>query len=610
MDREETFKKLVRVLFRFLKTKHHLAETERDPGPRSLNRAATWLEQLVRPAQPTEGTTQMLWGNARNWLGTSRQILADHYEETLRGLHRELSTLDLSEAERAWEVAKRWLRRNLPHAREGVVQRAEAEMRALVVARRGPAEAGGTGMEVTTAGESEAEAAQRERLRQELKEELRQELRAEIVDQVRSEAETGMAVQEPQTSDARTRRDPKKTEEELDWEALLSDSWEEWDGEPGEKRKGDNELPGPSKRGSNNKSAEGLPDDRGKPEGVAVQIGGPRQSLHMTIDHQGNKKARWVLNPMRPILILGDSNVGRITDLGDNHIQLVSYPGAQWSNILWMLQHHTPTSPDTQVVIIVVGINDRGTRACLSLRKMVMGTLAAAEKRFPNARVRAPVINFSAGLPKAQRDILRSLNNYILETGASLPPLPGSQFRVERDLTHWTSETAMAMAKLWLDALNYGGAHQHQADGTVVNLSKLIQLSKGELSLLQKGLTFIPSTRVSEFNMPELQVQASSYHRRLRLAAFFGVETEDRQPELPFKPPSEWEPPPDQVPRMAWDIIKQDNLFLSSLPGRHTVPTGNLSRGEEEALDRLCATIVKRDTLTPSQRTAFEYRAL
>ncbi|MGL5119265.1 MAG: hypothetical protein ACRC7H_08710 [Plesiomonas shigelloides] len=118
----------------------------------------------------------------------------------------------------------------------------------------------------------------------------------------------------------------------------------------------------------------------------------------------------------------------------------------------------------------------------------------------------------------------------------------------------------MAMAKLWLDALNHGGVHQHQADGTVVNLSKLIQLNEGELCLLKKGLAFIPSTRVSEFNIVELQVQASSYHRRLSLAAFFGGETDDRQPELPFKYPSEWEPPPDQVPRM-------DNFFFSAGKG-------------------------------------------
>lgn len=47
--------------------------------------------------------------------------------------------------------------------------------------------AGGSGMETTTAGESEAEAALKEKLGLELTEELRQELRAKIADQVRSD---------------------------------------------------------------------------------------------------------------------------------------------------------------------------------------------------------------------------------------------------------------------------------------------------------------------------------------------------------------------------------------------------------------------------------------
>lgn len=111
------------------------------------------------------------------------------------------------------------------------------------------------------------------------------------------------------------------------------------------------------------------------------------------------------------------------------------------------------------------------------------------------------------------------MNDWVVPT---LPP--GMQIHTEMDRVHWTPETAMAMVSGWLSALDLRyETHLGQSSGTVINLSKTIVLTRADLSLLQKGLTFIP--RQPERNMPELQVRASAYHRRLRLAAFFGPET-------------------------------------------------------------------------------------
>ncbi|KAI7790330.1 putative proline-rich receptor-like protein kinase PERK2, partial [Triplophysa rosa] len=413
-DREANFKKMVQVVFRFLKTKHHLVETERDPGPRSLNCAADWLGQLVRPAQPTEFTTTMLGGNARNLLGTSLIILRNHYQDTLRGLTTEIQGLDLSEFQRAWEVAVKWTRRNLMFIREGTIQRASVEIGALAETQLGRQreQRVEVEMDVTPEGDDAAQAEMRDRLKRELQEELRQELMEELRAEFRAELDWDTGVEEqplnprPQREKARKKSNPtlralvsqegpgeprlapgdavlqsrsldllaspgaqagepvpaaqKPLQEGVegepnpqiqtvvieevdeDWEALFGEMTEGTGTGSVEKRKGA-EQPGPSmghKKKSEGTSGEGPTHSLVPLRRVSIeQVGGPDDSLHQKIEHMGNRKVNWVLIPLRPILIIGDSNIARIPPFKDGRAQLVAYPGAQWSHVLWTLQH-------------------------------------------------------------------------------------------------------------------------------------------------------------------------------------------------------------------------------------------------------------------------------
>lgn len=94
--------------------------------------------------------------------------MGEHCRDTLRGLTNDISELDLSESERAWEVAVKWACRNLRSIREGTIQRASAEVRALLEAqvRQQGQQPGSPNaeMEATTQGERVAEDAIRERL--------------------------------------------------------------------------------------------------------------------------------------------------------------------------------------------------------------------------------------------------------------------------------------------------------------------------------------------------------------------------------------------------------------------------------------------------------------
>lgn len=527
MDREDNFKKLVRVLFRFLKTRHHLAETKRGPGPRSLDKAATWLKQLVRPAQPNDSTQELLVGNAANWHYTSLQILWKHYEDTLEGLTTQIQALDLSEFDRAWEVATKWVRRGLKTIKEGTITRATLDLKDLIKSQKQQEGQGeSSAMETVSEGEREAEEAMRRRfraeLRQELREELRQEIRRELEHELRAEQQLGTEPEaeplvqpqvglevepesqpesrpkpqrqnRPRKQENPIRRSPVRevqgasheprmapqtveAEEDLsileqaesnlfevddgqvrnpggvsdeDWEALLNDEFEEGVRiDTPEKRKGEEQL-GPVKRQRPVDSEAGAAR-----KSLMLQEEGTGESLHQRIEHHG-KKGEWSLNPLRPILVLGDSNVHRIPVVKDDRIQVVAYPGARWGNALNILQQGTPVTQATQAVVLSFGTNDALLgKLGLSIAKTIKGALGAAQKKFPNARVLVPLINFSAELPSPKRGAMRTLNNMIHQTGMSVPALSGAKFVTEADNIHWTSQTGAEMLGSWLAALN------------------------------------------------------------------------------------------------------------------------------------------------------------
>ena len=57
------------------------------------------LESVIKPANPNPTTQLMLYGNARNWLHTSLQILENHYENTIE--EKEIIIKQL--AKNSWE---------------------------------------------------------------------------------------------------------------------------------------------------------------------------------------------------------------------------------------------------------------------------------------------------------------------------------------------------------------------------------------------------------------------------------------------------------------------------------------------------------------------------
>lgn len=118
---------------------------------------------------------------------------------------------------------------------------------------------------------------------------------------------------------------------------------------------------------------------------------------------------------------------------------------------------------------------------------------------------------------------------------------------------------------------------------TVVNLSTSVQISDAHLQLLNKGLSFIPtSTRFPDVRK-SLAAYLQLYHRRLKLATHFGPSKP--RTAQPFHLGSSWEPKDQSLPEALRRLIQKDQRDLAHLPILPETP--NLTTQEQEKLEEL-----------------------
>ena len=169
-----------------------------------------------------------------------------------------------------------------------------------------------------------------------------------------------------------------------------------------------------------------------------------------------NRKLKdWSVKIIKPIVILGDSNLSRIPHFEDPKIQIDSFPGAGIHHIQSILKGLKPHKL-VKEVILSVGLNN-----CLGLllpntTDKQLGLLVTSAKRaFPNAIIRIPVINFSTKLGKEQQHLITLLNKTIISKYNFLTEISPLTFRVgDKDPVHWTPMTARRIFGHWTDQLN------------------------------------------------------------------------------------------------------------------------------------------------------------
>lgn len=287
--------------------------------------------------------------------------------------------------------------------------------------------------------------------------------------------------------------------------------------------------------------------------------------------HKG-RNSSWKIpsSPTSKILVLGDSNISRITrsPISIHKLSLVSYPGGRFRHLLSALNssqsQHTLPNPHPKVIILSLGLSHISD-SLSSLTLSVQRTIDAFHSAFPGTLLFLPLLNFNPLLPLPHRTLLQQFNSYLSSNFPDmvLPQLQQSQFHTnETDLIHWLPPTANAILSHWLNNVPNLNSLLFQTDPTssVLNLSSS-PLNSAQNDLLSLGLNFIRSP--NQIHSSELTDSLFSFTRRLKL--IYQFRNSKRTP-LPFLPPSTYTPHPSLFPPSLLSIFSEFSDITNHTP--------------------------------------------
>lgn len=116
--------------------------------------------------------------------------------------------------------------------------------------------------------------------------------------------------------------------------------------------------------------------------------------------HHGNKQDNWSLKVERQIIIMGDSNISRLPHIFDNRIQTDCFPGVKIAHAINIINQKTSVEPKVTTIILSFGLNDKETFNSNWLKNSIETLFTAAKKKFPNAVIYMPLINYSSKIKK------------------------------------------------------------------------------------------------------------------------------------------------------------------------------------------------------------------
>ena len=156
----------------------------------------------------------------------------------------------------------------------------------------------------------------------------------------------------------------------------------------------------------------------------------------------------------KDILVLGDSNLARISYVNRPDAHLISYSGLNLWRLLILLQNFNhgikSSNPGVQPsrIIFVVGINDRNQAVSsngINLNKV----FNEAKKQFPNSKITFYSIPYDQNLGSESIEKIKKLNEAIekLCKKDCIPKIPIKKFATcpkDKDHIHWTEDCANA----------------------------------------------------------------------------------------------------------------------------------------------------------------------
>lgn len=484
-----------------IKMVHHLQNVAPKPGkphPRMISRMVEILGSMIKPASPTSKTLDLIQGNAKNWGYTTLLVLEDHYLTSLESLLDDLEGDLVPDWKDAFEVSKRWARRNLPRISQEVLDHAEALITARTNKdtdqqtqhdRQAPTEESSDRDRTTHRRDAQQQTSTTQTTDTEQAEAPLQRTGARtaatMTEQVMVHA--APASQSPPPVQPREKRPPRRRNAcVISQDGDLLQVEDLGHSTPQQVRQGASPslydspildeavgqdvgtseilVPLPVFSTSMEQSSQAEPDaqqshvmgavspSQGSPN---LQASTPKPQICRVTRHvrTERKMIDWGLSVRKKWLILGDSNLARFPGYSIPDLQVDSYPGANFRHAQALMAKST-SQVVVEKLVLAFGINCRGQRAKETAIKQMQGAFRAAKKYFPYAEIWIPVINYSPGLPLMERNTLQMLNAHLIRNQPFIPALRNSAFHTESDNVHWTRETARAMFRHWVAYLN------------------------------------------------------------------------------------------------------------------------------------------------------------
>lgn len=479
----------VRELYNLIRAIHHLDKisTSRNETPPTLQRLTNMLSSIIKPAMPSESTSQWLDGNARNWAYTTRCILEEHYQFCIDSISAKLKSLQRADWRKLFTIASRWAVRNLGRRMErNTLQKVETLLVSLFEEHIATDSAQiihthddtqpvpdplseeefpplSRGHITTSPTIRHTPLPRRSRLRrvrgnpnvvddpsgefEEIVQIDTNNAKTPTVDKmvhqpldIPRELPTVTVHREPQT-------DPHPAQLEQERELLIHGTQ---DYDSGELISFVDDTPHLTPTRATTMRVQGsvenmIPSDQKSPMKS-------KPTRHLATTH---KIQVWSLSVKKRILIIGDSNLSRIPDFELPDVQIDSYPGATFRHAAAIMEKANIWCKPEKV-ILSFGINHKTQNIEHTATKQFQHAIRVAREVFTLAEIWVPQIDYQdKSLNAKELKNLWKLNNSIQNFGNFIPRLPTHKFRVTKDGLHWTADTARAMLQHWADYLNF-----------------------------------------------------------------------------------------------------------------------------------------------------------
>ena len=224
-------------------------------------------------------------------------------------------------------------------------------------------------------------------------------------------------------------------------------------------------TPGPS-RPSYLQAATSPPREKPIPKDsvpVTKQSYPAKVHRHPNLPHHEDKMSQWAIKPAAPeanILILGTSNMSKITSKPRKDIEIQAFPGGRFVHMTEVLRK-LPIQDEPRRVVIAMGINDSNSRTTSLdvIKQEIQATATLAKSRFPHSQIYMAEINHSKMMEPTSKARTLDLNKTIrglsgVKTIAKMNCNRISIDKNDRYKVHWTEATANNIIRHWIDNLN------------------------------------------------------------------------------------------------------------------------------------------------------------